>query len=851
MGTTDGRVVGITKILDNGPDAERCNIVLVAEGFTAAEQSDFDALCADFVTVLQAEPWFPIMGGTINVHRLNVESNQSGADDPRICGTDSEGDDTVVATYFDATFCGDGNHQLRRCLLGDVALVKAELDSRLPARHVGAVLVNTTKFGGCASGMNDGEPVFFSSVGSGWETVALHELGHAAFNLADEYAYLRAYDSDETDRDVYPDPEPMRQNITTQTNRAFLKWQNLLSPGVPAPTMVNPDCTKWDKHPNVLSDPDAIGLFEGAGTYHCRLFRPAYRCRMRTNTDPFCRVCLEAIAVDLSGFATADPVLEIEPMLLDFGEVAHRLTQFRSFEIRNVRSGHPVPLRVRLQPPLGGGFTYAPGTETDFLLPAPIFEPFTSRQVFVAFTSPLIGGPSFSGRIDIATVEAGQPLQQATLSLLAKAVPPRPVDTVLVIDRSGSMAEPTGVPGQGKIHHAIQAASLYISLLKDSDQIGLVRYNQASKASDVLLDMLVADAVGRQKAIGRLSEAELTPNGATSIGAGIIRGSTVLDDASADSRALVVLTDGRQNTAPDISAGRLVVEGKSPRQRVFAVGLGLNQLEDKLQEIADATNGVAQITGALVDQSEFLLQKLYVQILSDINDEAIVRDPRQHIEDFGTQTTPIWLSELDVSCDFIVLWRPSRLFPELLRITLEAPDGTVIDPAAAALLNNVEYVENTTHAFYRVHFPIRAGDPFAHVGRWQVRVELVRDSIEFVDLFYSVMAKARSDFRLAGHLTQADFRPHSPMIVRLEPTLFGLPVALDSPVTATVTLPTGAQRTVALASDSDGTYTGSFIDTAAVGPYGVDCEVSATSPAGHRVTRCRHLTGLIFRQPRR
>ena len=88
-----------------------------------------------------------------------------------------------------------------------------------------------------------------------------------------------------------------------------------------------------------------------------------------------------------------------------------------------------------------------------------------------------------------------------------------------------------------------------------------------------------------------------------------------------------MLTDGRQNTDPDIPDATATVSTKVPKQRVFAVGLGLNQLEDKLVQIASVTNGVAQITGDLVGYKEFLLQKLYVQILSDVSDEAFVKDP--------------------------------------------------------------------------------------------------------------------------------------------------------------------------------------------------------------------------------
>ena len=39
MGIADGTIQGLTKILDNGPDNARMNVVLVAEGFTASEQS--------------------------------------------------------------------------------------------------------------------------------------------------------------------------------------------------------------------------------------------------------------------------------------------------------------------------------------------------------------------------------------------------------------------------------------------------------------------------------------------------------------------------------------------------------------------------------------------------------------------------------------------------------------------------------------------------------------------------------------------------------------------------------------------------------------------------------------------
>ena len=841
MGTSDGTVISLTKILDNGPDTELCNVVLVAEGFTAAEQGDFIALCDDFLTALQAEAWYGVLGAGLNIHRLIVHSDESGTDDPTDC---AGGDGTDVDTYFDAQFCNSG---IRRCLSGDEGIVRDELDAALAQWHVAGVLVNTTDHGGCRSGN-----VFWTSVKPGWENTALHELGHAAFDLADEYDYWAGCDEDEPDQNIFTDPEPDQFNVTTITNPANLKWRHLLTPGVPVPSMENPDCDECDERANVLGDDLAIGLFEGAKYHHCGVFRPAYTCRMRSSTQDFCRVCAEQIAVSLGDFVDADPILEVTPVALDFGEIAYGLTLYLAFEVRNVRSGHPMPLDVTLTPPTGG-FTYAPDTELAFTLPAPIFESYTSRNVYVAFTSTSAGGPGFAGE---AAVTAGA--QGATVNLDATAVPPVPVDSVLVIDRSGSMDDPTGVLGLRKVDMAVEAGHLFVDLLKENDQVGIVRYNDASGAGDVLLTMRAAGDLGtgqgRIDAKNQINTSTLDPDDGTSIGAGIINGSNLLDNAAADARALVVLTDGRQNTSPDVPDARAVVEAKAPAQRVFAVGLGLNQLEDTLNEIASVTNGVAQVTGDLVDEREFLLQKLYVQILSDISGEAFVKDPVQYLRAGQCAATHVYLSEIDISCDFILTWRPSPVYPKYLKVWLEAPDGSIIDTAAVAAMPNADLVTQPTHMFFRVLFPLRPDSPLTHAGLWKVWVEPqeahTTANTGGDGLHYAVMAKARSNFMLPGYLEQVESLPGARMRIVLQPTLFGRPVALDLPVRATVTRPDGVVRTVDLAEGNDGTYAGLFDDTPLIGPYGVDVEVSATSPHGHRVTRYRHLTGLIF-YPRR
>ena len=237
---------------------------------------------------------------------------------------------------------------------------------------------------------------------------------------------------------------------------------------------------------------------------------------------------------------------------------------------------------------------------------------------------------------------------------------------------------------------------------------------------------------------------------------------------------------------------------KTPRQRVFAVGLGLNQLEDKLLQIASVTNGTAQITGDLVDQREFLLQKLYVQILSDINDEAFVRDPKMVAQPGDRQATVIYLGEVDIAADFIIVFRQTFAFPKYLQIELEAPDGTIFKESDLLAMPNVDVVRRPAHIYYRWQFPVFPGKPTMHQGAWRVWVHNRARDFNYGVLTYSVMAKTRSDFRLGGRVVQTSFSPGSRLEIILEPTLYGLPVTLNPPVRVQITRPDGVIRNLNL-----------------------------------------------------
>ncbi len=281
-----GYVIGTQKIVDNGAASERFNLVLVAEGFQAGEISDFSNQVQQFVNFLFTTPPFDSLSSAFNVYRVDVASTESGADDPTACG----GTGATVDTYFDASFC---NGNIRRLLLVDSAKVIDTVDVEVPEWHQILVVVNSTIWGGA------GGSIGTTSISPGWENIAIHEMGHAAFGLADEYQYWAGCGID-TDRDHYTGGEPAAPNVTINTDRSTIKWGDLILATTSLPTTSNPTCAECDTQPSPVPA-GTVGAFEGAYYHHCGVYRPQYNCMMR-NLQPFCAVCRARIEETMTPF---------------------------------------------------------------------------------------------------------------------------------------------------------------------------------------------------------------------------------------------------------------------------------------------------------------------------------------------------------------------------------------------------------------------------------------------------------------------------------------------------------------------------------------------------------------------
>ena len=297
-------------LLENGPPSEKVDLLVIGEGYPAAEIPKFHADARRLVGALFEEEPFKSRESDFNVWGLDMPSAESGVSRPR---ANQFRRTPLSAEYniFDS----------ERYLLTYDNRALRDAASAAPYEFL-EILVNESQYGG--GGIFNFQATVASDTGFA-EYVFVHEFGHHFAGLADEY-----YTSDvayETGAAYHP--EPWEPNITALHDRDNLKWGGLVDAETPLPT-------PWDKvqfesasnaaqaRRRALREqgaPEAeidllfteqmeletkllpamrhagkVGAFEGASYEPTGLYRPEIDCIMFTrNPVGFCRVCQRAI----------------------------------------------------------------------------------------------------------------------------------------------------------------------------------------------------------------------------------------------------------------------------------------------------------------------------------------------------------------------------------------------------------------------------------------------------------------------------------------------------------------------------------------------------------------------------
>ena len=293
MTTADGQVIGTKKIVDNGANSVRYNVVILGDGYLSVRASKIhrrrEQLCRqvqDHGSVQQA-----VEGHQCAPRRCLIDRKRCGR--PGDLRGRKRRTGATPKTYFNSTFCSSS---IRRLLTCNTATALQVAQEQVPEMHLTLVVVNTPEYGG-----SGGQVGTFSTAPSA-DDIGLHEMGHTAFGLADEYEYYEGCASGEAGHDKYTFAEPVEPNVTATTDRNLIKWKSLLSSKTdPLPTTANANCSACDPQPNP-QNATYVGAYDGARYFHCGCFRPSFDCCMRALGFPFCAVCRQVITKTLQPY---------------------------------------------------------------------------------------------------------------------------------------------------------------------------------------------------------------------------------------------------------------------------------------------------------------------------------------------------------------------------------------------------------------------------------------------------------------------------------------------------------------------------------------------------------------------
>lgn len=445
----------------------------------------------------------------------------------------------------------------------------------------------------------------------------------------------------------------------------------------------------------------------------------------------------------------------------------------------------------------------------------------------------------------------------ATITLTGRGRNPIPIDTLLVLDRSGSMADAVGE--RRKIDAMRDAASLYSDLLRDDiggtgtgDKIGMVKYNDANNVYltfDFTSAARKTDIANNYLSNGALGDnGKLLPTGYTGIGGAMQTAAFQFGGTDpARRQVMVVLTDGAENREPWIENVVGPIRTTFPALKMYSIGLG-DQIEPtKLQMITNVSNGYHQVQATLSATTLFDLETFYFKIFAQATDMDLVIDPTYAVNITGPDPIVIAKAGIissDQSATFLVLDDP--VLRQYYDLEFVSPQGTVIVPFTSIGGIPVQVSSRHTYKLYRIVFPDIA---LAHtyVGEWIVRLkpngkwdrrkvkqQLAESNIEYNSWLspYSglvpvgFVAAVNSDYKLKVALAPTSYLPGADVLLTATLTDRGWPAPKGS-IDVTVTSAGGPTHNVTLYDDGthgdqtagDATFSNHFVQTAVPNTY--------------------------------
>ncbi len=616
----------------------------------------------------------------------------------------------------------------------------------------------------------------------------------------------------------------------------------------------------------------------------------------------------DSAAITGSG-CVANSTIVLPPVApVDFGQVQRLFRTVRYFAVSNGGDG-PLTFTARVQGPDATlfGLQLPSGSVTDVVsVRSYTVEPVShcgpgaigSGETIVAVAFHANGAPGArSAELVIEGHNATNATQTSwTYPLSAEIVALVAVDAALVLDRSGSMADPSGV--RTKVDAEVSAGQLFAELARPDveDRLAFIKFNTIPDAFQPITPVTSANQPSLANSI---NATELAPSGATGIAGGVLTGLSELATPRSTvppvvNKAMVVLTDGRDNRAFQepgtgdwfsLEGGEMERPGGGPVAtqplstpsdvQIYALGIGNSENINaaKLNQLAQATGAFYGVVDELSGSSYFDLEKYFIQIYMDAVGMPVISDPVYTI--FPGQTHEIEFDVLRGDVGFLVVVLDHNGFR--LPFWVESPIGEVVDANFVPPGYRMRSGFTSSARYLEIGLP--AGEPERYAPRngkrWKLVVKhtgqvclgdpeelaptsdrpseegstswgfLPRKCREWDDpLDYGVAIGAASNFRLQAFVSPEPIHAGDRILLTAVVAEAGLPIK-GCTVTVRSVAPSGATWTLTLLDDglhSDGSvddaeYAEHFTNTAEGGSYEFTFRAVGTSGDGEPVVR--------------
>ncbi len=292
------------------------------------------------------------------------------------------------------------------------------------------------------------------------------------------------------------------------------------------------------------------------------------------------------------------------------------------------------------------------------------------------------------------------------LAQVAEGLPVTTRDVMIVFDRSGSM-DLDGGAGRKKIEDARDAASLFVRLVRVSagNRVGLVSFSTTA-TSPVDFGLTGFDATAKDALIGPAPYSSgvvggLMPGGNTTIGGGLDAARAQFPTPGDNPRAILLLTDGLQNTPPMAEAIAPSLTGIE----LHAIGFGTEASLDGalLSRLAQERGGLYTRAGTGLD-----LKKFFALAFGNIFASGMLVDPARVLKRGEKSSVRDMRFRVcnEEAVTVVVGWDREEV---ALELRVKTPNGVVVDGAAPG----IEGDAGRTWRFMRIPLPYegeRSGD---------------------------------------------------------------------------------------------------------------------------------------------